>query len=177
MMNVSFKATLDDFTEATFHSLKRRRRLRPWHRRLSTYAVLLLSVIAGRFLAPTEILKLAAAIPIAIPLLGLDEFLYRRLIYRRSRDFHLRKLGFKLPLPYEVHLSESGLKLVEGGEETDLPWAEVASVEQIRERIFVNERDGSVTVIPFSAFQSEADRERFFNSLSELRERPEKSKG
>lgn len=175
-MNVSFKATLDDFTEATYHSLKRRRRLRPWHRRLSSYAVVLIAVIGGRFLAPTEVLKLGAAIPIALTLVGLDEFLYRRLIYRRSRDFHLRKLGFKLPLPYEVHLSESELKLVEGAEESILPWTEVDSVERIGERIFINEKNGSVTVIPFSAFPGDSDREAFFETTRRFVETSKKLK-
>ncbi len=164
-MIVTFKATLDDFTEATFHSLKLRKRLRPWYRRLSTYALLLVGLGVGRFLSPSEPLKLAFGFGIALILMGCDEFLYRKLIYRRSRDFHLKQLGIKLPLEYKVKLSEFGLKLVEGERETDVPWTEIESLEEISKRIFINERNGSVTVIPFSAFLIKSEKDNFLKTF------------
>lgn len=167
-MIVTFKATLDDFTEATFHSLKLRKRLRPGYRRLSTYALLLVGLGVGRFLSPSEPLKLAFGLVIALILMGCDEFLYRKLIHRRSRDFHLKKLGFKLPLKYEVELSEDGLKLKEGDEESVIAWGKVGSVERIRERIFLNETDGSVTVVPLSAFSNEGEGQHFLETASKF---------
>ena len=175
-MIVTFKATLDDFTEATFHSLKLRKRLRPWYRRLSTYALLLVGIGVGRFLYHSELLKLAIGLEMALILMGCDEFLYRRLIFRRSRDFHLKKLGLKLPMTYEVGLTEEGLTLKEGESESVLAWRDVRSIERTRERFFLNEGDGSVTSIPFSAFRDEAERNRFFETTTGFLKTGEKEK-
>lgn len=175
-MLISFKATLEDFTQATYHSLKLRKRLRPWYRRLSTYAILLIGIGVGRFLSNSELLKLGLGLLIALFLMGCDEFLYRKLIFRRSRDFHLKKLGLKLPLPYEVELSDEGLKLTEGDEETVIEWDKVRSIEQSRERIFLNESDGSVSVVPLSAFSDEGERRRFIETAENHLKKPKKEK-
>jgi hypothetical protein len=175
-MIVTFKATLDDFAEATYHSLKKRRRLRPWYRRLSTYAILLIGIGAGRFLSNSEPLKLAIGLMIALLLMGCDEFLYRKLIYRRSRDFHLKKLGFKLPLKYEVELSDEGLKLKEGDEESVIEWEKVMAIERSKERIFLVEADSAVSVVPLSAFSDEAQQRKFIETAAAFLKKREKER-
>lgn len=173
-MIVSFKATLEDFTQATYHSLKLRKRLRPWYRRLSTYAILLIGIGVGRFLSNSEPLKLGLGLLIALFLMGCDEFLYRKLIYRRSRDFHLKKLGFKLPLKYEVELSDDGLKLKEGDEESLIEWEKVRTIERSKERIFMVEADAAVTVVPISAFSDEGEQRRFLETAGAFLKKREK---
>lgn len=175
-MIVSFKATLDDFAKATYHSLKLRKRLRPWYRRFSTYAILLIGIVAGRFLSSSEPLKLGFGLLIALILMGCDEYLYRKLIYRRSRDFHLKKLGFKLPLKYEVELTDGGVRLQEGNEESFIEWEKIRTVERSKERIFMIETDAAVTVVPATAFSDESEQRRFLETAANFLKNSEKEK-
>lgn len=170
-MRVTFQAGLDDFTETTYLSLKFARRLVPWYRRITSWAGLFAGLAVSRFVPMTEPTRLILALVIGIALIALDEFFYRKLIFKRTRDFYIRKHGHQIPAPIAVELAETGLVITQFNQEHVHPWPETARVVEEKDVIRIIGKNGSVASVRNRGFQNENERKAFLNQARVLVDR------
>jgi hypothetical protein len=164
-MRLKFDTTIDDHVDAYERASARSGAARSWRRQGAAVTALLSGLITGIIgfvvIGRSITAGLIGGAIVAIASGAISWNMHRNTIRQRMHRYFREKFGDRDSLPFEVELTESGIRTRQPGTQIIFEWANVEDVVENEDDIEFVMRDGGGLIVRKRAFTTTDEQQQF----------------